>query len=180
MNIIAKIKEKLSFFNKYNKKMRILFLTIILFLIIILYFFISKNVIKTTSTQNQIITTSKNDYSSYVETKLQNIIQNMLTVKTVSVFVMTNGSAVDNYLFENEKVNNNSQSNSNITEKNEIVYQKNGSTNQPVKISTSYPEITGVLIYINKIDAITKNNIQKAISTVLNIDISCIYILQEG
>ena len=93
---------------------------------------------------------------------------------------MTNGTSTDNYLFETDIVNNSSQSNQNITEKKEVVYQKNGSSNQPVKISTSYPEITGVLIYINKIDAIIKINIQKAISTVLNVDQSCIYILQEG
>ena len=92
---------------------------------------------------------------------------------------MTSGSALDSYLFENEEISNNSQTNQSTTKKNEVVFQKSGSSNYPVKTSTTYPEITGVLIYLNKVDILTKNNIQKAVSTVLNIDPSCIYILQE-
>jgi len=64
--------------------------------------------------------------------------------------------------------------------KEEVVYEKNGSSQSPIKVMTEYPKVTGVMIVTNKIDVSTKISIQNAIAGVLNIDSSCIFILQDG
>jgi stage III sporulation protein AG len=56
---------------------------------------------------------------------------------------------------------------------------KNGSTYQPVVVTQFLPQITGVLVVANGVSNLQiKNNLINAISSVYNLNISCIDILE--
>ena len=60
-----------------------------------------------------------------------------------------------------------------------VVFEKNGSSSNPIVVATIAPKISGVLIVVNKIQASTKLSIINSVSIVLNVPESCITILQE-
>ena len=66
-----------------------------------------------------------------------------------------------------------------MTEKENVVYDKNGSSQSPILVSTDYPKVVGVLVVLNKVSPSIKLSIQNSISGVLNIDADSIFILQD-
>lgn len=177
----SNLKEKFSAFYKNNKKM--FFAVVVCFFMIICLTVSSfsslvknKKDTKNTSNGTDISITS---YAEAVEEKLVNIISKLESITTIDVFVMVDASPTTTYLTEKKEttVTNSSGSTSEISTT--VVFEKNGSISTPIVVTTIMPKITGVLIVTNKINSSTKLSIINSISVVLNIDESCISLLQE-
>lgn len=178
-SVFLKIKDGFCNFYKKDKKN---FIIIIICFAIIIGLFVStfftnnkKNIEKTTLLNKTSIT----DYADKIESKLIGIIEKLDSVTSVDVFVMVEATPTINYLTETKEttVTNEKGSTSEITTT--VVFEKNGSIQTPVVVTTIMPKITGVLIVTNEINASTKILIKNSISVVLNIDESCISLLQE-
>ncbi len=181
------IKEKFSkFLNKIkdsyrnNKKLFFASLAIIFIFIFVgtyILFFSGKKANKNSSKTASV---SIDNYTQTLENKLSNMLLSVDEIKTVSVLVMVKSSPIINYLTENEtNTTTNSSGNSTSSSSSKIVFEKKSGTSSPIIVSTTMPEVTGVLIITNKINATTRIAIINAISMVLNVDASCICILQE-
>ena len=182
-----KIKENFSkFLNKMkdsykNNKKLFLVSVIIIFIFIFVgcytLFFSSKKASKKKLKTSSI---SIDSYTETLENKLSNMLLSVDEIKTVSVLVMVKSSPIINYLTENEtNETTNSSDSSTSSSSSKVVFEKNSGTSSPIIISTIMPEVTGVLIVTNKINATTRIAIINAISMVLNVDASRICILQE-
>jgi stage III sporulation protein AG len=100
-------------------------------------------------------------------------------VDHVEVLVMVEASPEKQYLTETETVEISNQSGTTTTTTTKVVYRKDGSSSSPIETMIVYPKIKGVLIFINKLDASTKLAIASSVASVLNIESSCISILQD-
>ena len=176
MAIFVKIKEKLIELYKKNKKLFFAALFLIIVAAVMLF-------LPTQNTKNDSKVLAENEnfsenlsYISSLENKLANMLLKLSVIDSVKVLVMADESEKYVYLTQTETTKNGE----NEIIKEEIVYDKNGSSQSPIKVMTEYPKISGVMIVINKVDASTKISIQNAVAGVLNIDSSCIYILQDG
>lgn len=179
MQYFAKIKNFLLDAYSKNKRRFILFsgLCVVFFVCFICVFLVPKNGVKKSNISGEIV--SIDSYADGLENKIESALLNMKSVSKVEVFVMVESSPVKNFLMETEVVKVGGE-NGSTTTSSKVVYNKNGSSTSPVEISTTMPKVTGVLIFINKIDASTKLSIINAVSVVLNVDSSCISILQDN
>ena len=176
----AKIKDFIV--NAYKTNRKLFFVCVSLFFVVIasicVYFSQGKNL------KNNDSKTSLNvlvdDYASMVEQKIESILLGLKSVSKVDVFVMVDSSEIANYLTEKEVVEVTGSAGTTTTTTTTVVYQKDGSKSTPILVSTTPPKIVGVLIFLNKIDASTKLSISNAVADVLNIDASCISILQDS
>ena len=176
----AKIKEFLE--SAYKKNKKLFFVTIALVFIVVAsawYVFANKS---TTSKTTKISSSgvSVDSYASSVEQKLESKLLNMKNVSSVEVFVMIESTPIKNYLTEQEVVEITNSAGTTTTTTTTVVYEKDGSATSPIEVSTQLPKITGVLIFLNKIDASTKLSITNAVACVLNVESSCISILQDS
>lgn len=170
------------YFNKIkqllgeNKKRALLVLACLIVLILIVaYLFYPKN-----NTSSKMKTnTSQDEYICLLESKLEEMILSLSDVSFAEVFVMTDGSPKTNYLVETTETEITNSVGSTKTISSKVVYQKANGETMPIIVSTSYPEVLGVMVVTNAISASTKNSIKNSISIVLNIDIGRISILQE-
>lgn len=169
-----KIKEKLQLLFNKNKKLFFATVICIILIVVVLFFPTGKS---ESSIENKDFYVSENvsSYCELIENKIERMLKSIAAISSADVMVMAESSPKYVYLTQTETT----VSGENSTTKEEIIYEKNGSSQSPVLVSTIYPKITGVLITINKIDSSTKLSIQNAISGVLNIDSSCIFILQD-
>ena len=175
------IKIKQFFVKFYNTNKRLFFVFVGLIVVVISGFcfnFFNQNK-KTTKISNINQSDEISDYAGFVESKIEKVLKSLDAVKKVNVFVVVESSKVDKFLTEIETSKTTNGGTETETKKESIVFQKDGSTSSPVVVETVNPKITGVLICINKIDASTKVSILNSLSTVLNIDSSCISILQD-
>lgn len=176
----AKIKEFVLDMRRRNKKLFLLCLALCGIVVVSACMFFLQN--KNTKKQ-QISSLSKvivDDYSSGVENKIKALLLGLKSVSKADVFVMVESSPISNYLTEKEVVEVTGSAGSTITTTTTVVYQKDGSKTSPIIVSTTPPKIIGVLIVLNKINASTKVSIINAVACVLNIDASCISILQDS
>ena len=178
---IAKIKEKIVYLYNKNKKIFIGAVVCFFGFVVLIYFYFFNSKKSSTSIKNNSVNISISDYTDMVENKLENMLSTIKNISFVNVFVMVDSLPINNYLFETEN-SKNTNSNGIISEinKSSIVYEKNGSNSTPVLVSTTLPKITGVLIVTSKINTSTKLSIINSVSIVLNVDESCITLLQEG
>lgn len=178
--LFMSLKEKICVFYRKNKK--IFFSCVACFIVLIGLIFSSFTDLskKSKSKKTESSSISITNYASEIETKLKNMISNLKDVSSVSIFVMVESTPNIKYLTEtNEKTEiKDGNSVSEITTT--VVFEKNGSISTPVVVTTLMPKVTGVLIVVNKINASTKLAIINSISVVLNIEESCISILQES
>lgn len=176
----AKIKSFICEMYKRNKKL--FFLSIGLFVVIVGSgcSFIFQNKTTKSSSESLNKNASVDSYASSVECKIESILSSMKSVSKVRVFVMVESSSVTKFLTEKEVVEIENSGGKTTTTKTVVVYQKDGSKSSPVQVSVTPPKISGVLIFLNKIDASTKLSITNAVACVLNIDASCISILQDS
>ena len=175
-NLKTKIKE-LSTKNKKTFFISVVLLVAFIFLIITIAFSGSGKKSETSKTTNQI---SVSEYASNIEKKLVDIISKLESVKDVSVFVMVDSTPKIEYLTEKSEEISGDSANKNSVVSESVVFEKNGSISTPVVVTTIMPKVTGVLIVTNQINNSTKLSIISSVSTVLNIDKSCISLLQEG
>ena len=173
--IFLKIKEL------YLKNKKMFFASVILVVLILIVLFYPFNKSQNDDNNSQILVEDSglNSYSKTLETKIKNMLLKLSSIDRVDVMVILNSSVVNNFLTQKESTKTSNSAGDSIVEKEEIVFEKNGSTQKPVLISVSYPKVLSVMVVINNVDASTKLSIKNALSGVLNIDSSCIFILQD-
>lgn len=176
----SKLKQGLTSFYKKNKN---LFFACLICCIGIVFLFVSslsslnkKSNNKTKATSSISIT----EYADNIEKKLVNIISSLSSVKNASAFVMVESTPTISYLTEKNETTITDDNGAKTEITTTVVFEKNGSISTPVVVTTLMPKITGVLIITNKINASTKLSIINSISIVLNVDESCISLLQES
>ncbi len=170
------IKEKLKFLKSTNKK-KLLF--IILFVSIAALVSVSLFLKSDKNELNKKIDITADNYSASIEQKLESMISGISEVTSIDAFVMVGSSVKYNYLMEtteSEVVNSNG---STKTTSSKVVYEKQNGSSSPIIVSTSYPEIIGVMLVMNKVSSSTKLSIKNSVSIVLNIPEERISILQE-
>lgn len=172
---IAKIKNNIIGLFGKNKKLFIAVLLAILGVIVILFLPTSQKQYSSNEVNENIDLTSQKNYSERLENKISKMLTRLSCITFADVLVITDMSEKYVYLMQTETIKNGESE----TTKEEVVYDKNGSSQQPIKVQTIYPKVTGVMITINRVDASTKISIQNAVAGVLNIDTACIFILQE-
>ena len=175
----AKIKEFVN--DLYNKNKKLFFMSLALIIVIFgaLIWTVFGSDSESKKSNKGDIGVSIESYADGVERKIETMLLSMKKVSVAKVFVMVDSSPVKNYLTETEVVKVGGE-NGSTTTSSKVVYNKNGSSSSPVEISTTLPKVTGVLIFLNKVDASTKVSIINAIAVVLNIKPSCISILQDS
>lgn len=164
--LLQKIKK---YFSLKNKNVMLIFCVIIVGLIVILGFGnVTKKSTNKEKEDSQITYTfDALEYSNQVGANLQNVINNIKGISNAKVVVVVQQSPKIEYLTE--------QSDKGSA----VVYVKNGSAYQPVIVTQFLPQITGVLVVANGVSNLqTKNNLINAISSVYNLNISCIDILE--
>lgn len=181
IKFISNITDTVKSLFKKNKKL--FFLTIALIFIMLAVFvstfFTSKN--NSSSKNNTSVSTGILDYTNSVENKLESMLLSLSGISSASVFVMVEATPTVTYLTETEEVTTTNASGSSTTTKTTtVVFEKDGSILTPITVTTILPKVTGVMVVLNKFSPSTKLNITNAIATVLNIDVSCISILQES
>ena len=181
-NFIQNVKDKVI--ALYNKNKKVFFACTALFIIlIVLLFSIMFSGTKTKRDKNKTETSanviSVSDYAAGIETKLRNMILELDSVSSVSVFVMVDSSPTVKYLTQTNTETKTTEAGTNSVVSETVVFEKNGSVTTPIVVTTIMPKVTGVLITINDVSAMTKLSIINSVSIVLNIDESCISILQE-
>ena len=161
-----------------NKKLSIVFVACF----IVLVFGLFSNFMPRKKEKSQTENFENNSFFTYtnaIENKLETMLLQVNEIDFVYVLVMVDSTPKVNYLMQTETVNESSNDITKSTIEETVVLEKNGSKSSPIIVSTTVPKITGVLIVTNKISSSTKVSIINSISTVLNVDGSCISILQE-
>lgn len=181
-NFIQNLKSNIL--GLYNKNKKVFFAcTALSVILVILVFSVMFSGTKKKTDKSKInsnaTTISVSEYALSIENKLKNMIEKLDSVKDVSVFVMVDSSPKIEYLTETTTDTKTTENGTNSTISETVVFEKNGSISTPVVVTTIMPKVTGVLITVKGIDAMTKLSIINSVSIVLNIDESCISILQE-
>lgn len=172
-------KIKSFFVNFYNKNKKLFFISLSILVVLLVGLFSTFSKSKTKNISESKSSVSVNDYASSIESKLESILLSINSISKAEVFVMVESTPIKHFVTETETTKTGSEGSSTESKKETIVYQKNGSSSSPVEMYSQMPKISGVLVFVNKIDASTKVSIINALSVVLNIDESCISILQE-
>ena len=181
-NFVQNLKSNIL--GLYNKNKKVFFAcTALSVILVILVFSVMFSGTKKKTDKSKInsntSTISVSEYALSIENKLKNMIEKLDSVKDVSVFVMVDSSPKIEYLTETTTDTKTTENGTNSTISETVVFEKNGSISTPVVVTTIMPKVTGVLISVKGIDAMTKLSIINSVSIVLNIDESCISILQE-
>lgn len=178
--LFSGLKDKICTFFKKDKKNFIIIISCFMLVIFLAISSFKTTTKSNSNSQQKSQSVSITDYAEKVEDKLINIISKLDNISKVDVFVMVEATPTINYLTEKKEttVTNEKGSTSEITTT--VVFEKNGSIQTPVTVTTIMPKITGVLIVTNNINVSTKLLIKNSISIVLNIDESCISLLQES
>lgn len=181
-NFVQNLKSNiLSLYNK-NRKVFLACVALTIILIILVFsvmFSGQKNKNDKSKSASGSNTVSVSEYAQGIENKLKTMIGKLDSVQDVSVFVMVDSTPKIEYLTETKTETKTSENGTNSTISETVVFEKNGSISTPVVVTTIMPKVTGVLIVAKGIDAMTKISIINSVSIVLNIDASCISILQE-
>lgn len=181
-NFVQNLKSNiLSLYNK-NRKVFLACVSLTIILIILVFsvmFSGQKNKNDKSKSASGSNTVSVSEYAQGIENKLKTMIGKLDSVQDVSVFVMVDSTPKIEYLTETKTETKTSENGTNSTISETVVFEKNGSISTPVVVTTIMPKVTGVLIVAKGIDAMTKLSIINSVSIVLNIDASCISILQE-
>lgn len=174
----TKLKDKvLGLKNSKNRKNLFLIIGLIIGVILLIISFIIPSKTKVEKTEKTEISVSS--YSSSIESKLEQMLLNLNEITNVDVMVMVESSPKIEYLLEKKEEVKTDEKGSSSVVSTTVVFEKNGSVSTPVVVTTIMPKITGVFVVLNQVSASTKISIINSISVVLNIDQTCISILQE-
>ncbi len=178
------IKSKIVNAYKSNKKIFVACVCLIvvaLFLVISIFAKgLSPSSSKKSNTSTNTNSVSITEYTAMVENKINNMLLSIEDVKKVSTFVMVESTPKIEYLTEKQDSTTTNSNNTVTSSSSSVVFEKNGSISTPVVVTTLMPKVTGVFVVINEVSASTKYNIIHSLSVVLNVDESCISILQES
>lgn len=176
-NILSGLKKKLSLLYSKNKKLFTIIIALVLVIIVCLLFYPKSSSEKNDNNSNNMSSSNDvaQDYSSKVENKIKAMLLTLDEVNKASVMVVCFSSEIVEYKTNiNETTSDNSS-----TKSEEVAYEKDGSKNTPIIVTTKNPKIVGIWIIINSVSASTKLAITNSICSVLNIDEASINILQE-
>lgn len=174
-----KIKDVLKYLFSDKKRAVITGFILAVFAIFFIFTYFEKPS-KKAKEENKNYEISVTEYSQNIENKLENMLLNLSEIKSVSVMVMVESTPKIEYLTESQNTITPSEKGTSSTSSTTVVFEKNGTVSTPVVITTIMPKVTGVLIVLNNVSASTKINIINSISVVLNVDSSCISIIQES
>ena len=178
--IFFDLKNKILSFARKNRRLFIVTLVLIFVLLFAtVYSFLSSSKVKADS---EIVTTKTvvdDRYETMVENKILQMLLSLSEVSKANVMVVCETSVVNEYLKNTSETTSTSDANSTKTITEDIVFEKNGSNNSPIIVSSTFPKVMGVWVIVNNISASTKLAIISSICSVLNISESCISILQE-
>lgn len=178
-----------TFFSKFKDKWKLLFsnkkksYVLVFAIVVVIVFFVLSSTFNKPKTNSETSDThefSISTYSKNVEDKLQTMLLKVEEITSASVMVMVESTPKIEYLTETEEINETTEKDSSSTKTTTVVFEKDGSVSTPVVVTTIMPKITGVFIVVNNISASTKVSIINSISVVLNVDATCISILQES
>jgi stage III sporulation protein AG len=175
--IIKKLKNNfLNFFSR-NKKLTILVVVLVSAFLFSVIFYPSNGTNNDDGVKNESSQKVESvDYPSQLESKIKSMLMNISEISKVDVMVVCESSEIYEFLKNHEESKTDGGSS---TIRDEVVYQKDGSNSMPIVISSKMPKIVGVWIIVNSISPSTKLAITNSIKSVLNLDESCISILQE-
>lgn len=176
-NVILWLKSKLS--NIYGKNKKMFVFSLVLIVVLLIYFLYLPNGgdkdNKTAESSQQDALNTKT-YADEIEIKIERMLMSISEVTKAEVMVVCESTEVYEYL---KNLDETKAENGNVTSREEVVYEKNGSNSKPIIITTKAPKVVGVWVIVNSVSSSTKLAITNSIKTVLNIDEACINILQE-
>lgn len=175
-NLLSNFKVKISSMYKKNKKLFIISIILIALIVVCLVYYPSSAFSKKSSTlSSQNVSSQNNDYVSKLESRVEDMLLSLAEVSKANVMIACESSEITEYL-KNETQSSSDTSNSKTEE---VAYEKNGSSSQPIIVKTTMPKIVGVWVVVNKVSASTKIAIKNSLSSVLNVSEESISILQE-
>lgn len=182
MKNFAIFSKVLNFFrNLIKNKKKSTFLMVVCVCLVVCYFvFAGSFNLKSKEENSKISEIKTTDYATSVETKLESMLSKIEEINSISVMVLVESTPKIEYLTESEETQTTNEKGSSLTTSTTVVFEKDGSVSTPVVITTIMPKVSGVLIVVNQISPSTKISIINSISVVLNIEESCISILQES
>lgn len=170
-----KLLEKFKSLNFGNKKS----LLIALVIVVILAICFSTLETKTTNSTTKKTNNSSSLYMNYInetEGRLEDVLNSIKGISNVKVFLNIAESPKISYLTEEKKSTSQASS---IEVLNTIVLAKDGTLTYPIVVCEKLPAILGVLIVATGAgDAKTKLQIINVISSVLNVNVSSIEVLE--
>ena len=175
--LFSNLKERLSKFKGKNKKLFVFSIVLIAVLFAYFIFIPSGNEkvdSKTDSKQTE--QDIESGYAEKMEAKIEKMLLSLNEVNVAKVMVVCDSTEVYEYL---KNLDETKSDNGSTTIREEVVYEKNGSITKPIVVRTKSPKVVGVWIVINAVSASTKLAITNSLKSVLNVDESCINILQE-
>lgn len=175
-NYFTNIKEKFMLLCGKNKKLFILVLILFVSICLSIALFPTGSSSKKSENKELSVQLEGLDYSSIIESKIETMLLNLSEIEKVDVMVVCDSTEYYEYLKNIDETKNDNNS---VTRHEEVVFQKDGSNAQPIIVTSKMPKIVGVWIILNSVSASTKLVITNSIKSVLNIDESCISILQE-
>ncbi len=183
-------KEKSSFWDKVPfihklkniKHIELILLGIFAIVLVVVY---SSSIGSKTKTTELATEFSAEQYSSYLESKMENILSNIAGAGSVKVMITLDGGMRYEYATESEEVTTSNEiggsTNTKTTKSEEVVIVTINGKSTPLVIKETYPEICGVVVVASGAsNAQVKLNMMKSIVTLLNIKDSCVQILSSG
>ena len=179
-NLFSSIKSKLSFLYGKNKKVFTWGIVLVILIAVFLFAFPKENdKNKNETEESEPLKSVSFGYEEELESKIQKMLVSMSEVSVANVMVVCDSSEHFEYLKNVSETSSGSGDSASKTITEEVVYEKNGSSSSPIIVSKTMPKILGVWIVINQVSPSTKLAITNSICSVLNVDVSCISILQE-
>lgn len=170
-----KLFEKFKGAKMGHKKVLIIALLVVVIISIFLSSFPSKTSVSTKTKSN----TTQSLYQAYLddtESRLINVLNSVRGISNVKVFLNISQSPKITYLTEQK--NSSTQASSQIA-LNTIVLAKDGTLTFPIVTLEELPEILGVLIVAKGAGDVTKKmQITNVVSSVLNVNISSVEVLE--
>ena len=179
-DLLSSIKTKMLLIFGKNKKLAIIVFSIVVLVCVCVIVFPSnggKGEEISESEKSLVVSTS--GYKEGLEDKLKKMLLSIEDVEFASVMVVCDESEKYVYLKNTTQTSSGSGESESKTITEEVVYEKNGSNTSPIIVSKIMPKVVGVWVVINSVPPSTKLDITNSICSVLNIDKSCISILQE-
>ena len=179
-NLFSSIKIKFSEVFKKNKKLALFVLIAIVLIFVCVTVFPNKESDNNISSNSETLSkVGAKEFKDELELKLKQMLLSIDEVENANVMVVCDESEKYVYLKNTTQTSSGSGDSTTKTITEEVVYEKNGSVSLPIVVSKTMPNIVGVWIVINSVSPSTKLAITNSVSSVLNIDESCISILQE-
>lgn len=173
--IFGSLRQKINSLYMKNKKLFVVTISLILIILVCVLFYPKSS---TNLEKEQDVNASEQtsqDYASRMESKIKNMLLSLDEVTKASVMIVCDSTEIIEYQTNtNETISDNS-----TTKNDEVAYEKDGSKNTPIIVTTRSPKIIGVWVIVNSVSASTKLAITNCLQTVLNIDETSINILQE-